>query len=318
MNPGMLVLGVAAVMLALVALVVFVIAPPRPRVSRDRRLAPGQEYESTLTKVTKKTTEALDQATSSRAARWFSAEELELTGIKTEPSGFLVLVVAATAVFALIGVLIGFGSWRSILLGILFALVAPIGAKVLLSVRISRRRAAFAEQIDDTVQLLAGGLRAGHGLARTLASVAGESESPMHEELTRVVNETRLGRGLPDAMSSTAARMRSADFEWMAQAIAINQETGGNLAEVLDQVGATIRERNQIRRQVKALSAEGRLSGVILVALPICVFLFLLIIRPGYLSGFFTNPLGIIALVLAVVLVVLGSLWVSRVTKVEF
>jgi tight adherence protein B len=305
-------------MLALIALVVFVIAPPRPRVSRERRLAPGQEYESALSKVTKKTTEALEQATSSRAARWFNAEELELAGIKTDPSGFLVLVIAATAVFALIGVLLGFGSWRSILLGILFAIAGPIGAKIMVSVRISRRRAAFAEQIDDTVQLLAGGLRAGHGLARTLASVATESESPMAEELTRVVNETRLGRNLPDALTTTAIRMRSADFEWMSQAIAINQETGGNLAEVLDQVGATIRERNQIRRQVKALSAEGRLSGVILVALPIGVFVLLLIIRPEYLSTFFTNPFGVFALIFAAILIGLGAFWISRVTKVEF
>ena len=89
--------------------------------------------------------------------------------------------------------------------------------------------------------------------------------------------------------------MQSDDFEWVAQAIAINRETGGNLAEVLDQVGKTIRERNQIRRQVRALSAEGRLSAIILVALPIGVFLFLLFVQPTYLSFFFTNLIGIIA-----------------------
>ena len=100
------------------------------------------------------------------------------------------------------------------------------------------------------MQLIAGGLRAGHGLSRTIAAVASEAEAPTSEELARVVNETRLGRNLADSLAVTAQRMRSDDFEWVAQAIAINQETGGNLAEVLDQVGKTIRERNEIRRQV--------------------------------------------------------------------
>ena len=106
----------------------------------------------------------------------------------------------------------------------------------------------------------------------------------MSEELARVVNETRLGRNLADSLAVMAQRMQSDDFEWVAQAIAINQETGGNLAEVLDQVGKTIRERNEIRRQVKALSAEGRLSAIVLVALPIVIFLVLLIVQPTYFS----------------------------------
>ena len=101
--------------------------------------------------------------------------------------------------------------------------------------------------------------------------------------------------------------MRSDDFKWVAQAIAINRETGGNLAEMLDQVGRTIRERNQIRRQVQALSAEGRLSGIILILLPIVVFFAFSFIQPDYFALFFTNVLGIIALVVAVILLIVGS-----------
>lgn len=318
MNPAVLVAGIAVALLALLVLLFFVIAPPAPRVARQRRLAPGAEHVSTLTRVTDRTTQAIDAAAAKRTRRLFDPEDLELAGIKTEPSGFVVLVASGAAVLALLGALLGLTSGTSILLALLFALLAPVIAKIVVSSRTSSRRAKFGEQIDDTVQMLAGGLRAGHGLNRSLAAAAAEAEAPTSEELARVVNETRLGRPLPEALHAIAERMRSTDFEWVAQAIAINQETGGNLAEVLDQVGKTIRERNQIRRHVRALSAEGRLSAIILVALPIGVFLFMMVTNPSYLTPFFTSIIGMIALVLAVILLIIGTIWVSFAVKVKF
>ncbi len=228
------------------------------------------------------------------------------------------MVASSASVLALVGVLLGFASGTSLLWGLVFALFAPIGAKLVLINRTARRRARFSDQVDDTVQLMAGGLRAGHGLSRTVAAVANDAEAPTSEELARVVNETRLGRNLAESMAVTAQRMQSPDFEWVAQAIAINQETGGNLAEVLDQVGKTIRQRNEIRRQVRALSAEGRLSAVVLVTLPIAVFLFLALVQPNYVTVFFTNPIGIIALIVAILLLILGAIWVSFAVKVKF
>ena len=108
---------------------------------------------------------------------------------------------------------------------------------------------------------MAGSLRAGHSLLRAVDSVASEADAPTSEEFARIVNETRVGRDLNDALDEVAERMGSDDFTWVAQAIAIHREVGGNLAEVLDAVGHTIRERNAIRRQVKALAAEGKLSA---------------------------------------------------------
>lgn len=318
MSPAVLVAGISLALLALMVLLFFVIAPPAPRVAKDRRRAPGVEEISTLTRLTERTTEVIDRVSSKQRTPLFGAEELELAGIKTEPSGFLVLVASASSVSAMIGALLGLANGSAIILALIFALLGPIGAKIMLASRTSKRRANFAEQIDDTVQLLSGALRAGHGLSRALAGVANDAESPMREELARVVNETRLGRDLASSMSLTAARMKSADFEWVAQAIAINQETGGNLAEVLDQVGKTIRERNQIRRQVKSLSAEGRLSGNILIALPIGVALFLSVARPGYFAPFFESIFGIIAIVVAVLLLIVGSIWIAFTVRVKF
>ncbi|WP_395244493.1 type II secretion system F family protein [Agromyces sp. MMS24-K17] len=318
MSPVVLVAGISLSLLALLAFLFLVIAPPAPRVAKERRRAPGVEEVSTLTRLTERTTEALDKVSSKRKGRLFGAEELELAGIQTEQSGFLVLVASASSVLAMVGALLGLANGSAILLALLFALLGPIGAKVVLVMRTSQRRARFADQIDDTVQLLSGGLRAGHGLSRALAGVANDAESPMREELARVVNETRLGRDLASSLALTATRMKSADFEWVSQAIAINQETGGNLAEVLDQVGKTIRERNQIRRQVKSLSAEGRLSGIILIALPIGVALFLSVAQPGYFARFFESIIGLIAIAAAVVLLILGSIWIAFTVRVKF
>ncbi|GAA1779243.1 type II secretion system F family protein [Agromyces lapidis] len=318
MNPLLIVGGVTICLLALLAIVFLVIAPPAPRVARDRRLAPGEEHVSALTRITDRATAAIDSASTNRSGGMFSPESLELAGIKTDRAGFLILVASATSVMSLIGVLLGLANGFWFLLAVMFGAATPFLVRFLLVMRTSQRQAKFADQVDDTVQMLAGGLRAGHGLNRTIGAVAAEAEEPTSEELARVVNETRLGRNLADALANTAQRMKSADFEWVAQAIAINQETGGNLAEVLDQVGKTIRERNQIRRHVRALSAEGRLSAVILVALPVSVFLFLLVANPSYVSFFFTNPIGIVALIVAFLLLVVGTIWVMYSVKVKF
>ncbi|RXZ72676.1 type II secretion system F family protein [Agromyces albus] len=318
MNPATLVAGLAIAMLAAFVLVFFVLAPPAPRVASDRRRAPGVEHVSALSRAAERTTAAVENAVSKRSRRAFGPEELELAGIKTEPGGFLVLIGSAASVFALVGVLLGLSNGTSFVWAIVLAIFAPVGAKILVILRTSKRRERFAEQIDDTVQLVAGGLRAGHGLSRTVSAAASDTDAPMSEELARVVNETRLGRSLADSLAVTAQRMRSDDFEWVAQAIAINQETGGNLAEVLDRVGKTIRERNEIRRQVKALSAEGRLSAIVLIALPIVIFFVLLILRPTYFAAFFLNPIGVLALIAAVVLLIVGSIWVTFAVRVRF
>ena len=313
-----LIIGIVVSLLAAILIVFLVIAPPAPRISADRRTAPGVERSTMLRRVSSKATGAVDDAFAGGRGRLFSETELELAGMKATRSQFVIYVASAASVMALFGAVLGLLNGTSILLAIVFSLLAPIGAKVFLSVRASTRRAKFADQIDDTVQLLAGGLRAGHGLSRTVAAVASEADAPMGDELARVVNETRLGRPLPQALTMAAQRMRSEDFEWVSQAVAINAETGGNLADVLDQVGRTIRERNQIRREVRSLSAEGRLSGLILIALPFFVFLALGFLQPGYVSVFFTSILGMIALVVAGLLLIIGIFWISAVVKVRF
>ena len=204
------------------------------------------------------------------------------------------------------------------LLGILLAVAVPVATKVLLSVRTGRRQRAFADQLDDSLQMLASSLRAGHSLLQALNAVAQEAPTPPSEEFARVVNETRVGRDLGQALDETASRMGSPDMVWVAQAIAINRQVGGNLAEVLDGVGHTIRERGQIRRQVKALSAEGRLSAYVLMALPFGVAGFLMVSNPAYMAKFTQSLVGYGLLVLCGVLLIVGGLWLRKVTILKF
>ena len=318
MNDFVLYVGSAAGLLALLVIVFLVISPPAVRVPLERRRPPGESAPSTLTKMTDRTLDAIESGIRRRGRAPFNPDQLEQANIRMQPPAFVLMVIAAALVLALAGLLLSGGKPWTIPLMIGFALLAPLGARILLSVRTNRRRARFADQLDESLGLLSGGLRAGHSLLRALDAAAQESESPTADEFARVVNETRIGRDLGDALENTAVRMHSDDFRWVAQAIAINREVGGSLSGVLDQVAHTIRERNEIRRQVKSLAAEGKLSAWILIMLPVGVFTFLILTQKTYLTGFITNLWGIIALVVSAVLLVAGSLWMMAVVKVKF
>jgi tight adherence protein B len=148
--------------------------------------------------------------------------------------------------------------------------------------------------------------------------VSQDAASPTAEEFARIVNETRVGRDLSDSLDEVAERMGSDDFTWVAQAIAIHREVGGNLAEVLDAVGHTIRERNAIRRQVKALSAEGKLSALVLGALPFAIIGFISMTNPSYLHKFTESVAGYGMLGAAVVLMLIGMFWLKKTVAIKF
>ncbi|TJY71521.1 type II secretion system protein F [Arthrobacter sp. CAU 1506] len=298
--------------LALV-LLFFVVLKPRYRsvaASRSDAVAPHES--SLLTRVTDSTVHAVDGVVG-RTAGPFNHLVLGIAGIKMSPADFTVMVLCGAVVGGLFGTLLANIFW-----GLLLAVLAPIAAKILLVVKTGRRRARFEAQLGDTLMMLTGGLRAGHSVLRSLEAVAQESESPTAEEIGRVLNEARIGRDVSVALEESAARVGSEDFAWVAQAIQIHREVGGDLANVLDQVGHTIRERLQIKGQVRALSAEGKLSAYILVGLPIVMALVLAVINPGYLSLLVQDVIGFVMIGAGVVLLAIGSFWLSRTVKIKF
>jgi tight adherence protein B len=241
------------------------------------------------------------------------AVALDSAGIHLSPGEFIILASSGALVGLAIGLVV-FGP----LGGILIAVAALIVPRLILSRRVEQRRAAFADQLEGTLQLLAGSLRAGYGLVQSVATVASEAASPTSEEFNRIVVETRLGRDLVESMGAIADRMRSQDFRWIVQAVDIQRTVGGDLAEVLDTAAATIRERNQIRRQIKALSAEGRFSAYILIALPFLLGLIIVAIIPDFLDPLFERTAGRLMLAGGAILMVIGIIWIRRIIKLVF
>ncbi|HYH25967.1 MAG TPA: type II secretion system F family protein [Blastococcus sp.] len=308
-----LVIGVGAVATALLILAVVVVPAGSSRVPLSRLDPSVAPPTSALAGAGAAAEAAVEKVLLKRGRLAAGAAALERAGMSTTLPGFVIAVGLTAVAGTVAGALLG-----GPLLALVFLLVVPLGAKLLLGFRAGRRQAAFADQLDDSLQLMASSLRAGHSLLRAVDSVSHEAETPTSEEFARIVNETRVGRDLNDALDEVAERMGSDDFTWVAQAIAIHREVGGNLAEVLDAVGHTIRERNAIRRQVKALSAEGKLSAIVLMALPFGVTGFLSVSNPEYLAKFTESLVGYGMLGAAGVMLLVGGLWLKKTVAITF
>ena len=309
----LLLAGLLAVTGALL-LLALVVLPAGPRRVPLSRLDPAvARPASALAGASAAAGAAVERVLARRGLAARGTAALERAGVATALPDVVLLVGLGTVVLGALGLLLG-----GVLLALLLAALVPLATKVLLGLRRGRRQAAFADQLDDSLQLMASSLRAGHSLLRAVDSVSQEAAAPTSEEFARIVTETRVGRDLGDALDDVAERTASDDFRWVAQAIGIHREVGGNLAEVLDTVGHTIRERNAIRRQVKALSAEGKLSAVVLMALPFGIVAFLLVTNPAYLAGFTEGLAGYVMIATVVVLLTVGGLWLKKTVAIRF
>ena len=242
------------------------------------------------------------------------ALRLDLAGISRPPAEWIILGSCAWLILAaLLDVLTG-----NAVVGVVAGAAASwLGMRLVVNSRIGRRRAAFAEQLPELLQLVAGSLRAGFSLAQALDVAVREGSEPAASEFARALSQTRIGVELPTALSHVADRMASVDLEWTVMAIRIQREIGGNLSEVLLTTAGTMRDRAQLRRHVKALSAEGRLSAYILIALPVLVGGWMFISSPSYMRPLYTTALGLAMVATAVVLMVVGALWMRKVIRVE-
>jgi tight adherence protein B len=251
------------------------------------------------------------------AARGLEARltrKLEAAGVPMRPAEWLILHTGVVVVSGVLFALLSGGGGVATLLGLALGAIAPW---LFLSFKEGRRTSAFLERMPDTLQLMAGGLRAGHSLPQSVDAVVRQGSEPISGEFNRALIETRLGVPLEDALDGVAARMRSVDFGWVVMAIRIQRDVGGNLAEVLSTVSATLRERARLRRQVRVLSAEGRLSAWILGLLPVVFFAYLVTLRREYVQPLWHDPMGIVLIVGMLVMLAVGTLWLRKVVKVE-
>jgi Flp pilus assembly protein TadB len=243
------------------------------------------------------------------------AGRLEVAAVARKPAEWVLLGgCVAVVIAAALSVLTG-----NVIIGVLVgALAGWLSMRTLLSFLIRRRRAAFAEQLPDLLQLIASSLHSGFSLLQALDTVMRETGQPAAGEFARALGESRLGGDLEDCLETIADRMGSEDLRWTVMAIRIQRGIGGNLAEVLTTTVNTIRERGYLRRQVHALTSEGRLSAYILIALPVVVGAFLFITRRAYMRPLYTTHLGEFMLAGAFVLLVLGTLIMRQMIKLEY
>ncbi|KAA1417969.1 VWA domain-containing protein [Nocardioides humilatus] len=242
------------------------------------------------------------------------ARRLSAAGSSFKPSEWLLLHVGIVVASGMLGLLLGGGN---LVIGILLTALGFFLPRFYLRFQAGRRRKAFNSCLPDTLQLMSGSLAAGLSLAQSVDTVVHEGPEPIASEFKRVLVENRIGLQIEDAFEGVAERFESKDFAWVVMAIRIQRQVGGNLAELLTTVAATMREREYLRRQVASLAAEGKLSAIILAVLPPGFLFFLSFTNPGYIAPLFNTVLGMILLTGGTLWLCIGIFWMSRMVKVE-
>ena len=239
--------------------------------------------------------------------------ELEAAGVSIRSGEFVVVSVVAF----LVGGVIGAAILGNPLLAGAAGFACGAAPTMALRVSLKRRTEKMREQLPDVLTIMASSLRAGHSFMQALDTVAREIPAPAAGEFQRVVSEIRLGRPTDDALEALSERVGSGDFKWAVLAVNIQREVGGNLAEILDNVADTLRERAQMRRQIRVLTAEGRLSAWVLTLLPLAIAGYMFVVNPEYIGLLFTTKLGLIMLVGAIILLIAGVLWMRKIVDID-
>jgi tight adherence protein B len=249
-----------------------------------------------------------------RSGRYSALEQkLRRAGLSLRPGE---LAVMALCLFAAL-VVLGWLAYRlpGAAIGAVLGVGLPAAALELLA---ARRLRKFEEQLPDALMLIATSLRSGYGILRSLQAVRDEMAPPMSTEFQEVLDETSVGAPLRDALVRLASRVPLVDLDIAVTAILIQSDVGGNLAELMETVAATVRERRRLRAEQNALTAEARLSGVVLFAVPLGMAVALAVLNPGYMSVLFHTSLGQVFLACAAALQLVGALVIRRMLRLDF
>jgi tight adherence protein B len=284
--------------------------PKSTVVNRVRTFAPG----TSAVRPGHGAAAAVRAATRNRyASGWWAQLErdLELARMTASPRRVVGIALSGTFAFALLALIL------SAPLFAVFGLASPLVARTVVRRKVNAVRAAFAEQFPGSLQVLASALRAGYSFNGALGVVVDNAAEPARSELARVLQDDRLGVLPEDAIRRLARRMANRDIEQVALLAELQRTSGGNSAEILDTVVATIRERAEIRRLVRTLTAQGRMARWILTALPVFLTVFLWLVHPAVMARFFTSGGGQVALAAAALMVVAGSVLIQRIVDID-
>jgi tight adherence protein B len=290
------------------------LAPYTLKGSGMRQPAPAPPSQDSETNIARAAVGLAEKVVATKDFESRLAGRLEAAAVPMKPAEWLLLHTGIALGSALLLLMVSAGDLPLAVLGLLLGAVGPY---IYLTMRQSRRKQKFEENLAPTLQLLAGSLAAGHSLPQAVDTVAQEAPEPIASELRRAVAEARLAVTIEDALDHVAERTGSKDFAWVAMAVRIQRNVGGNLAELLTTVAATLRERERLRRHIRVLSAEGRLSAIILGALPIVFTFYLFAVRREYLMKLVTDPIGVALVIGGSVLFAGGIFWMTKLVKVE-
>jgi tight adherence protein B len=239
-------------------------------------------------------------------------KEVQTAGLKWRAGEILV----ASGAMGIVAGFLGWTLWGKVM-GAFFLLLGFMLPILYVKRKAKKRRKDFFAQLPDILLLMSGALRAGFSLQQAIQAVAQDAKPPASEEFRRTVSEVRLGSPLGDALDALSDRLGIIDFEWTVLAIQIQREVGGNLAEILEIISETIRERERLRRQISTLTAEGKLSAYVLGCLPFAMGGLLMFQSPDYLTPLFHNSMGLIMIAGGLVGMVIGGLWMRQIINIE-
>ena len=254
-----------------------------------------------------------DDQTISKSPAWRTlATEMDIAAVNLRLNQLIALTVVASLI----------GGWFGTLLlnspaGAIVALLVPPGAFVLIRRLADRQRRLFEEQLPDNLSVVASAMRAGQPFLGALQAVVDSAPEPSKRELRRAVTDGQLGVPLDEALGTLGERLKSRDFQQVALVANLQRETGGNTAEVVELVSDTIRERLELRQLVRSLTAQGRLSGLVLSVMPVGLLLMVATINPGYVHPLFHTTIGMILLGAALVMTGLGTLLIKKIIEID-
>ncbi|HVA21530.1 MAG TPA: type II secretion system F family protein [Candidatus Micrarchaeia archaeon] len=279
---------------------------------RDRIASRAKGYRETWTRVVELLSGRFGAGSEGRAVKL--ADDLSRADLKLRVGEWSLINVGTI----LLGVLIGFGLYHNVFFAAIFAAVGWVAPAFYLRWRQRRRTRKFNNQLGDTLTLLSNALKAGYSFPQAMATISRSAEPPIADEFGRATREVQLGVSTDDALKHMVDRVNSEDFDLMVTAVQVQRIVGGNLAEILDTIAHTIRERIRIKGEIRTLTAQARASGYIIAVLPIALAFLLSLISPGYFGPMlhFPGP-GPFMLGIGLVMILLGFGIIMRIVKIE-
>ena len=239
--------------------------------------------------------------------------KMQQAGIPLLGTEFLILIAISMAVAFVVSSFVA----RKLYVGLFAALGVAMAEWVYVLIRIDRREAAFTNQLGDCLTMVANAMRAGFSFLQAMDLISKEMEPPISDEFKHVMRDINLGASVERALDDMDKRVNSPDFSLVVTAVLIQQQVGGDLAHILDTISETIQDRIRMRREVKTLTAQGRMSGWVLVALPVITGFLISATSPGYMEPLFNEKIGQIAIVIAIVMDIIGYIVIQRIVDID-